>query len=168
MAKKVKKEKIKDDVPETTPLIYEGYVTITQKYKKQILNKKIIKNIGTNRLFKGLGLLLTDSNLSDLNTFKPNYIACGKGIVGSGFTEDTTGLYGEIPGTRTKILNKKFNENPNSAVFIATIDGSNLIGLDITNIGLFGTGNSNTLLAGIDTTDKIETITSASITLIIE
>lgn len=134
------------------PINYDGNVKIKVMQGKNVIKSMEIKNSGTMRLFQGIGYFLSGSTIN-LNDYKPRYISVGSSAVIVATDPSMTSLYNELDISRILVdaNNVSLNSYANSVTipFTAVIPYTTIGSRPISEIGLFSTPKSDSLLARI-------------------
>lgn len=153
------------------PINYDGNVHLKVMQGNALLKRYDIKNSGTMRLFQGIGYFLSGSTIN-LDAYKPKFLSVGTGIVLESTDPTMTSLYNEMNINR--ILLNTSNISLNAYVNAVTIPLSTVIPFStigntpITEIGLFSTATSNTLLARIVIPSEYQISLESGQSLVIE
>lgn len=153
MAKKKKISNYTDDkYPSITNIIYEGKVCIKTLYDGVIIDKKEIKNNGTDNLLNGICFWLADNTLTNINVYKPHYMACSNNSDPSPYTQSSSNFGNSlIKGSIVPITSAITDTSTHKIVYTAVIPGTAFSGAGkITYIGLFGDNLAEWLLAYIN------------------
>lgn len=152
MAKKKKISNYNNEKSSITNITYEGKVCIKTLYDGIIIDKKEIKNNGTNNLLNGVCFWLADNTLTNISVYKPHYMACSNNSEPSPYTQDSSDFGNSlIKGSIVPITSAITDANTHKIVYTAVIPGTAFSGAGkITYIGLFGDNSAKWLLAYIN------------------
>ena len=132
------------------PINYDGNVHLKVMQGDTLVKRYDIKNSGTMRLFQGIGYFLSGSTIN-LSEYKPKYL--GTGVVLQTTDPTMTSLYNEMNISRILLNTDNISLNAYiNAVTIplsAVIPYSTVTDSTISELGLFSTPTSNTLLARV-------------------
>lgn len=148
MAKKLKNSK--SSIAATTENIsYTGNVTLKLRKGNRVIKTIYKSNNGTLRLFKGIALGLLQGFSASIDSYLPHFIGVGSNEGPTPLSINSPKLPGEYG--RSRLFSGTMNVTRDSVVapFEGIIDNNITKGEPIKNVGLYGTSDTETLLAFI-------------------
>lgn len=164
----MKTKKTKQSKTPAVSVSCKGTVNVKLMNKNKIMLNQVKHNAGMISLFHGIALCLTQSNSIDISKYLPNFLGVGQGTSDS-FSITNDDLINPIPNISRASLSTKLVKQEltgYSTTFTAVING---IGssTSITELGLYGDSNTNSLLARVQLDEPI-IIPSSTVSLIVE